>query len=135
MSTTQTTAERLDDRYGRRRSGIRQRLWWVLVGVVAVALLGFVSWSTVSTALRAVDVDTLGFETVDEHTVTVDFQITTTPGTAVACAIEAQDEEHGIVGWRVIEYPGRDTASARYIETIPTTAQATTGLATSCWML
>ncbi len=30
-------------------------------------------------------------------------------GTSVACAIEAQDEEHGVVGWKVVEIPASDT--------------------------
>ena len=75
-----------------------------------------------------------GFHLVDEHRVTVDFQVTLRQGEPVTCIIEAQDTEHGIVGWRVVEYPADPAHTRRFSETVPTTAEATTGLVPSCWI-
>lgn len=123
----------LDDRYGRTRT--RGRIvWWVVVGVVATALLGYVAWGTVARTMNAVDYDTTGFVWQDERTITVDFQVTLSPDTPFMCAIEAQDEDHGIVGWRVVEYAADPAHTRRLSETLPTTASATTGLVTSCWI-
>ena len=122
----------LDDRYGRRRGG--RRGVWIVVGALALAIVGYFSWSTVSQSMDSVDVDNTAFHLVDAHSVTVEFQVTLRRGAAVTCAIEAQDTDHGVVGWRIVEYPADDAHSRRFTETIPTVAEATTGLATSCWI-
>ena len=95
-----TTQQMLDERYGRTRSPARR--WIVAAGIaVAVTLVALFGWMTVSGSLDAVDSDATGFEVVDAHSVVLSFQITAPPGRSVACAIEAQDQEHGVVGWRV----------------------------------
>lgn len=131
--TTAAIDRKLADRYGRSRPGSRRALW-VVVGLLAAALLGYVAWTTWSTAADTVDYDTTGFVVHDAHRVTVDFQVTAEPGTAFACVLEALDEEHGTVGWRVVEYAAESSPSRAFREDIPTTAEATTGLATSCWI-
>ncbi|MCG7414533.1 MULTISPECIES: DUF4307 domain-containing protein [Microbacterium] len=133
MTLTRTQQE-LDDRYGRAR-GSRGRRWaWIGVGAVAVAAVGYLGWTTVAQTTDAVDIDVTGFHLVDEHRVTVDFQVTLRQGEPVTCIIEAQDTEHGIVGWRVVEYPADPAHTRRFSETVPTTAEATTGLVPSCWI-
>lgn len=124
----------LDDRYGRRPAARRRRAGWILTGVLAVAAVGYLGWTTVAQSIDAVDVDTTAFRLDDAHSVTIDFQVTLTRGAAVTCAIEAQDTEHGVVGWRVVSYPADDAHTRSFTETIPTVAEATTGLATSCWI-
>ncbi len=130
--TSAATQELLDDRYGRRRGS--RRLGWVVAGVLAAGAVGYLAWTTVASAVDSVDVDTTGFAVVDAETVTVDFQLTVRTGVPVACALEAQDTEHGVVGWRVVEYPASDEHSRAFRETLRTTAEATTGLVTSCWI-
>ncbi|GAA3915235.1 DUF4307 domain-containing protein [Microbacterium invictum] len=129
--TTDAIERKLADRYGRSRP--RWGLW-IVVGVLAAGLIGYVGWTTVSGAVNSVDYDTTGYELHDAHSVTVRFQVTSRPGTPVACAVEAQDPEHGVVGWRVVEFPGSDSTSRALSVTVPTTAEATTGLASNCWI-
>lgn len=134
MSTAAIPAElqaQLDDRYGRGRRG---RWGWVVLGVVVVAVVGYLGWTTFAQAAASVDVDTTGYHIADAHSITVDFQVTLQPGAAVTCVVEAQDTEHGVVGWRVIEYPADAAHTRAFRESIPTVAEATTGLATSCWI-
>lgn len=128
-----TTPEMLDERYGRRRSPARR---WLIGGAVALAVgvVGLFGWFTVQGSLDSVDSDTTSFEVADEHSVTLGFQITAPPGAAVACAIEAQDQEHGVVGWRVVELPASELHARAFRERIPTTALATTGFVNSCWV-
>jgi hypothetical protein len=129
-----TTQDMLDERYGRRRSPVRR--WLIAVGlVVALGVIALFGWWTVQGSLQAVDSDTTSFDVADEHSVTLGFQITSAPGSAVACAIEAQDEDHGVVGWRVVEIPASDLHARAFREVIPTTALATTGFVNSCWVL
>ncbi|MEU1970085.1 DUF4307 domain-containing protein [Microbacterium sp. NPDC019599] len=128
-----TTQEMLDERYGRTRRGGRR---WIVVigGLIALVAVGAFAWLTVANSLNAVDVDTTGFQVVDERTVTLEFQVSAPAGSAIACALEAQDEGHGVVGWKVVEIPPAATHAQAFQETIPTIAEATTGFVNSCWV-
>lgn len=126
-----TTALELDQRYGRTRRG---RLGWIVGIVVAAALVIAFGWMTLAQSMNSVDVDDLGYDVVDEHSVVVRFQITGGQGKDVACAIEALDEEFGIVGWKVVEIPAAEAHQQQLSTTVPTVAEATTGLANTCWV-
>jgi hypothetical protein len=128
-----TTQEMLDERYGRTSSPRRRWTIGIVVAVGAV-LAGLLAWSTIAASLDDVDIDTTGFSVDDERTVTLSFQITAPTGRSVACALEAQDEDHGIVGWRIVEFPASDVHARAFREQIPTTAPATTGLVSACWV-
>jgi uncharacterized protein (DUF58 family) len=128
-----TTAQMLDDRYGRgaRRGARFWRVFTILgvAGAVAVA-----AWFAFSAAGTTAEASTTGFELVDEHTVTVSFQVSAPAGTPVACILEAQDEEHGVVGWKVVEYAASDDHTRAFQEAMPVTAEATTGFVNNCWV-
>ncbi|WP_426184274.1 DUF4307 domain-containing protein [Microbacterium sp. TWP3-1-2b2] len=126
-----TTALELDERYGRGR---RRRTSWIIGGVIALVVIVIASWMTVSQSVNAVDADDLSYELVDEHTVTVRFQVTAPQGRDIACAVEALDEEFGVVGWKIVELPATDSHMQQLTATVPTVAEATTGLVNSCWV-
>ncbi|MGW8484439.1 DUF4307 domain-containing protein [Microbacterium sp. NPDC055903] len=126
-----TTAQELDARYGRTR---RRRLPWIIALVVVVLLVGAYGWMTVAQSMNSVDADDLGYEVVDTHTVQVTFQVSGVQGKDVACAVEALDEEFGVVGWKIVELPAIDAHTQSFTEFIPTVAEATTGLVNSCWV-
>jgi len=90
---------------------------------------------TVSQAINTVDADDLSYELVDEHSVTVSFQVTAPQGRDLACAVEALDEEFGVVGWKIVEIPAVASHTQQLTATVPTVAEATTGLVNSCWAL
>lgn len=126
-----TTAADLDARYGRRAG--RRRLWWV-IGSAAVALVvGWYAWSLFADPGQSVNVDATAYQ-IEDHSVTVEFQVTAPAGTAVACAVSALDEEFGVVGWKVVEIPPSDQHMRAFRETVPVVAPATTGLVKSCWV-
>ena len=126
-----TTALELDERYGRPR---RRALLWIIGIILAVAVVAVAGWMTVSQSMNSVDADDLGYEVVDEHTVTVRFQVTGGQGKDVACALEALDEEFGIVGWKIVEIPASDEHLQQVSAAVPTVSEATTGLVNSCWV-
>lgn len=128
-----TTKEQLDERYGRASHPARRRARWIILTVAAAAAVVALSWLTVSNSADDVGYDETGFELVNARTVTVSFQVTPPTNTAFACAIKALDEDFGVVGWRVVEYPASETVTRAFLETIPTVAQATTGTVHSCW--
>ncbi len=128
-----TTKEELADRYGRGPRPILRLVFWVTVATAAILSVAVLSWLNVSNSLEDVGFDETGYELVDARTVTVSFQATPPAGTSFACAVQALDEDFGIVGWRVIEYPASEEITRALVETIPTVAQATTGTVQSCW--
>lgn len=129
-----TTQQILDDRYGRSR-GTRSPRFWAIFAAVAIALgVGVVAWFAFASPGSSVSAETTGYELVDEHTVVVSFQVTSLTDDPLACALEAQDEDHGIVGWRVVEYPASSDHSRAFRESIPVTAPATTGFVNICWV-
>ncbi|SDH04143.1 DUF4307 domain-containing protein [Microbacterium pygmaeum] len=128
-----TTPDMLDERYGRTRSPRRRWTLGIIIAVAAV-LVALYAWMTVSGALDDVHVDTTGFEVTDERTVMLSFQITAPTGRSVACVLEAQDEEHGVVGWKVLEIPASAVHAQAFRESIPTVSAATTGLVNACWV-
>jgi hypothetical protein len=126
-----TTAQELDERYGRTA---RRRTPWIIGIVVAVLAVVAFGWMTVTSQMGSVDADDLGFDLVDEHTVDVRFQITGVQGKDVVCIVEALDEEFGVVGWKVVEIPAGDSHSQALSATVPTVSAATTGLVNTCWV-
>ena len=126
-----TTARQLDERYG--RTG-RRRTPWIIGGAVALLVIGAFSWMTVTQSMASVDADDLGFELVDAHSVNVTFQVTGVQGKHVVCAVEALDEEFGVVGWKIVEIEAGDRHSQARSVTIPTVSEATTGLVNTCWV-
>ncbi|PRB16643.1 DUF4307 domain-containing protein [Microbacterium sp. MYb62] len=126
-----TTAQQLDERYGRTR---RRRMPWIIGGAVALLLVGAFSWMTVAQSMASVDADDLGFELVDEHSVNITFQVTGVQGKDVVCAVEALDEEFGVVGWKIVEIEAGESHSQARSVSIPTVAAATTGLVNTCWV-
>lgn len=129
-----TTQELLDERYGRTRGARSGRFWAVFASIGIAAAVTVAGWYAFSASSASVDAVTTGYQLVDEHTTSVSFQVTVPPNTAVACVLEAQDEEHGVVGWRVVEYPPSPEHTRAFVEQIPITAEATTGLVNGCWV-
>jgi dihydroorotate dehydrogenase len=128
-----TTQEMLDARYG-RRSARSRRTAWIVAGAVAAAIVGAFAWSTVTSSMNAVNAEDTAFRLVDAHSVEVSFQFTSPIGARVACAVEAQDEQHGTVGWKVVEFAPADVHAQSHTTSIPTVAEATTGFVNSCWV-
>jgi hypothetical protein len=127
-----TTQDMLDERYGRTRTPAER--WGIgIAAAVAVVLVVAFAWMTVSSTLDDVAAETTGFS-VEASAVTVSFQVTAPLGATVACALEAQDEEHGIVGWKIVEYAASELHTRAFRETIPLVGPATTGLVNSCWV-
>ncbi|WP_295823410.1 DUF4307 domain-containing protein [uncultured Microbacterium sp.] len=129
-----TTQALLDDRYGRTRSPRRRIVAWSIVAVLALGAIGYLGYTTFASSAASVTATDTGFTVTDDASVTASFQITAPVGKPVACALEARDEDHGTVGWRVVQYPASDDASRAFSETIPTLSLATTGFVNACWV-
>lgn len=129
-----TTQQMLDKRYGRDHAGQSRIIAWAVGGGIAVAVVLLFAWMTLSDSANGVEVDSTSLSVDNPREMTLTFQVTAPPGSTLACAIEAQDEQHAIVGWRIAKYPASDARTRAFTESVPIIAPATTGLVNSCWV-
>ena len=129
-----TTQDMLDERYGRRSAARSRRITLIVVIAIAAIIVAAVSWYTINDKSNSIDAEATGFRIADARSVSVTFQVTAPPGSSLACVIEADDEQHGIVGWKVVQYPASSAHHRAFTETVPTVGLAVTGLVNSCWL-
>lgn len=151
----------LDDRYGRaprsrRRArdgwggddarpsagseGERARRWgWMRWGAVVAALtivvVGF--WALTQAqqgATSTLSTNVVNFRVPDDARIEADIAITVQPGTALACALEATNAQHLVVGWNVIDVPPSDANTTMLTTEVRTTQRAETVVVKSCWI-
>ncbi|MBK0418335.1 DUF4307 domain-containing protein [Leucobacter sp. CSA1] len=125
----------LEERYGtRRQRGVDRRIAWTAVALLAIgggAFLAFGGWQQGS----AIGFQDIGRTIHGDGEVEVRFEVTAPAGTAVACAVEAQNASKATVGWSVVEVPASERHSSRVTTTLVTTNRAATGHVRDCWAL
>lgn len=126
----------LDARYGRtptRRR--RERLILIAGGVlIAAVFVAWVVWAGFDNGRTTLGVQDIAHSIIDDSTVSITWQVSVAEGTPVSCALQAQNEAHAIVGWRIVDLPPSETFNTRYREVIRTTQHAVTGLIYRCWL-
>jgi hypothetical protein len=126
----------LDARYGRRTGNPRRRLWISLAAGTVVVVLGvlwlvFFAFAGDGTRIQATDTS---HSIVDDNTVSVEWQVTAPAGSEVSCALQAQNSDYAIVGWRIVDLPASEAPVRAFTEEITTSEPAMTGLIYRCWL-
>ena len=83
-------------RYGAARRARNPRLIALAV-LVAAALVGWAAWATFASSGPTVSGQVSGFDIRGPHLIHVDLLVTGDPG-RVACRVQAQGRDHGVVG-------------------------------------
>lgn len=130
------TAPDLDARYGRssRSKHVEKRVLWTLGGIIAVVFGAWVVLVAFDGSAATLETTDVAHRIVDEHSVDVSFSLNVAPGTATACAVQALNEDHAIVGWKVLEVPPSDQRNRVITENVRTSQQSNTGLIYRCWL-
>ncbi|MFP7761037.1 DUF4307 domain-containing protein [Marisediminicola sp. LYQ134] len=124
------------ERYGRTPDRARRRRvfgWSAAIAFVAV-LVAWVWWGGLSGTTSQLQTFDTGHSVIDETAVSVTWQLTVTPGEAVSCALQAQNEAHGIVGFKIVDLPPSELRTRSITEVVATTELPVTGLIYSCWL-
>lgn len=131
-----TSTARLDERYGRTPGARRSARRFVIAaaGSFVIVFTAWVVWGGLDGTADAVEVLDTGHRVVDDRRVDVTWQVTMVPGSTAKCALQAQNEAHGIVGWKIIEVPAAEQRTRSFTETVSTTELAVTGLIYRCWL-
>jgi hypothetical protein len=127
----------LDSRYG-RTAGHRRRqkaIAWVAGALIAAVFVAWVVWVAFDGTSATVEARDVGHLVVDDRTVRVDYEVSMPPGTAAQCAVEAQNDTHAIVGWKIVDIDASERFTRAFSTTVITTETAVTGLIYQCWLV
>jgi hypothetical protein len=123
-------------RYGQTPSQkSRQKALGITAGVGFALVLG--SWLWWGGALETpaqLQVRDIAHVIESEQSVQVTYEVTTQPGTEVACAVQALNAAFGIVGWKTVSLEPSETWTRTFTETLRTSEPAVTGLLYECWL-
>ncbi|WP_181408369.1 DUF4307 domain-containing protein [Schumannella sp. 10F1B-5-1] len=125
----------LESRYGRGPRSRRRNLIILVSGIVALSALAivWVVWTGILGPSSAVEATDLGHD-VTTREATVRWQLSAPANAEVHCAVEAQNDNHAIVGWKIIPVPASDQQVRTFSTTIRTSEPAVTGLINRCWL-
>jgi hypothetical protein len=129
-------SENLDARYGRTPSGRGRdrRLLWIVAGGFALVLVAWVVWAGLDGSAPQIEARDTRHSIIDEHSVSVTFEVSMPKGSSASCAVEALNENFTIVGWKVVDLPPSDLYTRSVTEIIRTTELSNTGLIYRCWL-
>ena len=130
------TSSKLDERYGRtpRSASLQRAIGIGTAALFAVVLGAWLIWGGVLERPSQLQYRDVGHTLVSETEVIVSYEVTTAPGTEVACVVQALNASFGIVGWRIIELPPSENWTRVFDTTIRTSETAVTGLLYECWL-
>ncbi len=129
------TAE-IDERYGRtpgRRRWGRRGAWAAAAAFVAV-FTAWVVWGGLSGTTTSVDTVDAAYKVIDDRSVSITFRAALPPGSSASCALQAQNQAHGIVGLKIVDVPESDVRVRSITSVVNTTELAVTGLIYRCWL-
>ncbi|RFA14090.1 hypothetical protein B7R22_10780 [Subtercola boreus] len=124
------------ERYGNTaKSRGRGRLIALAFGAAVVVVIGsWVVWAGLDSSRSTVNAQDKGHVVVSNTRVDVTFDVSVDRGIATACAVQAQNEQHAVVGWKVVDIPASTQRDQEVTTTVLTTEPAVTGLIYSCWL-
>jgi len=124
------------ERYGLSESNqCRNRLLGVVAGVgTALVLVAWLWWAGLAQPTAQFEARDVGWDVVDERTISVSYELTVEPGTAMACAVQALNAQFGIVGWVITDIPPSTERTRVFSQQVRTSETAVTGLLYRCWV-
>ncbi|HWD61232.1 MAG TPA: DUF4307 domain-containing protein [Humibacter sp.] len=131
-----TASAGIGARYG-RTAARKRRDRWLLIGLGAFIVVVMACW-TVWAGLdqvngTGVNADSGADQVVDAQHVKVSFTVSSDAGASVACAIEAQNVEFAVTGWKVVQLPKSSKTTRSFTTTVRTTEPSVSGSLDSCW--
>ena len=131
-----SVASSIGARYGRTPAR-KRRDRWLLIGLGAFIVVVMACW-TIWAGLdqvngSGVNADSGADQIVDAQHVRVSFTVSAAAGASVACAVEAQNVEFAITGWKILQLPKSSKTTRSFTTTVRTTEPSVSGSLDSCW--
>jgi hypothetical protein len=125
------TSDLMAQRYGRRPA---RRRWPAVAagGILVVALLGWLAWSAWVQGTRSISAQVVSFDVVSEHRIDVTVTVSLPSGRAAQCTIQAQAEDHTVVGEEVVAVAAGTSPDTPIDARIRTDREATSASIADC---
>jgi len=123
-------------RYG-RTPGKKRRdrlIYLVAAAAAAIIVVAWVLWAGLDQVGGTLDAEDKGSTIVDARTVSISYQVSMPVGQTASCALQVQNQAHGIVGWRIVVVPASTRYTTSYTDTVLSSEQGVTGLIYRCWL-
>jgi hypothetical protein len=123
------------ERYGRTRKHSRRTLIFA-IGFGGAILLVFAAWTIWAGFFvpgASVDTENVGNIRINAQEMEVRYEVSENPGQHAKCAIQALDENFGIVGWKVVTIPPSSARDRNFSTVVRTAQPAVSGLIYLCW--
>jgi hypothetical protein len=130
------SASDLNEPYGRTANRRRRNLIFAVIfgGAIVVVFAAWAIWVGLFQPTASIDFDSTGQSRVASNQLRVTWQLSVDPGKRAECAIQALDENFGIVGWKIVSLPASAVRS-RTLTTVVRTAQpSVSGSVYQCWI-
>ncbi|TFB81681.1 DUF4307 domain-containing protein [Cryobacterium flavum] len=126
----------IQSRYGRTpdRKLRDRRILWALGGIFVLVLGAWVLWTGLDGASTQIEARDIGHTIIDEHTVSVTFEVSLPVNRTASCAVQALNESYSVVGWKIIDLPPSTLYNRSFTEILRTTDLSNTGLIYECWL-
>jgi hypothetical protein len=126
----------LENRYGKspRQRSQNTRLAALGGAGFAVVLIAWLWWAGLAQPTAQFETRDLGWERVDEQSVSVKWEVSVAPGTEMSCAVQALNAQYGIVGWVIVDLPASEQRTRVFNQVVRTSETAVTGLLYRCWV-
>jgi hypothetical protein len=124
------------ERYGQTPRAYRTNKRLGIFGGVgfAIVLVAWLWWAGLAQPTAQFETRDLGWERVDDRSISVRFEVSVTPGTAMSCAVQALNAQYGIVGWVIVNLPESEARTRVFNQVVRTSETAVTGLLYRCWV-
>ncbi len=129
------SASDLNARYGRTVNRRRRNIIFAIGfgGAIVIVFAFWAIWAGLFVPGASIDTEPIGNVAISSNQMQVKWQLSEAPGTHAKCAVQALDENFGIVGWKIITIPP-SSSDTRNLSTVVRTAQpAVSGLIYLCW--
>jgi hypothetical protein len=130
------SANGLAERYGRTKQRKRRTLILAIAfGAAIVVVFGaWAIWVGLFQPTASIDFEDVGNVAVAPDQIQVRWQISVDPGKEATCAIQALDQNFGIVGWKIVKVHATSLRT-QVVSTVVRTAQpAVSGSTYQCWL-
>ncbi|MGN6198471.1 DUF4307 domain-containing protein [Humibacter sp.] len=133
---TASGAPAVGARYG-RTARTRRRDRWLLVALgvfIVVVVACWTVWAGLDQVRGSgITVDTGANQVLDNQHVKVSYTVSVDAGASVACAIEAQDVDFTVTGWKIVQLPRSSQTTRSFTTTVRTMQPSVSGSVDSCW--
>jgi hypothetical protein len=131
------SASDLNARYGRTVNRRRRNLIFAIVfgGAILVVFGAWAIWVGLFQPTASIDFEDVGNSAVAANKISVSWQVSVDPQTETKCAIQALDQNFGIVGWKIVTLAPSALRSRTFTSVVQTAQPAVSGNIYQCWLV